>query len=406
MGKENKLHVILLGRRNNGKSALLNALTGQQTSIVSDTPGTTTDPVRRGHEIPGLAPVTFIDTAGIDDHSPLGKKRAAATARAIEEADIAIIVITANRFDTVEQTLARTLDERDIPYLVVHNKRDQQPLLPATRERLAAARDIPVIDYSATLDTDTTPLLDAITATARRVIPTPAPLAADLLAPGEHALLVIPVDTEAPTGRLILPQVQLARDLLDHHCIVTLARPGELHAIPWHADHAPRLVITDSQAFARVAAIVPPDISLTSFSIILARHKGPFDDYLRGTPAIDKLRDNHRVLVIEACSHHVTRDDIARHKLPAWIRRRAGQNVHFDFVAGRDPLPRPVTDYALVIHCGGCMATPRQIHNRLLPATRAGVPVTNLGMAIAYLNGIFDRVTRPLVKNPNTAGGQ
>ncbi|MDR2414880.1 MAG: [FeFe] hydrogenase H-cluster maturation GTPase HydF [Odoribacteraceae bacterium] len=398
MGKENKLHVILLGRRNNGKSSLVNAITGQEISIVSDTPGTTTDPVRRGYEIPDLAPVVFIDTAGVDDDSPLGDKRAGSTARAIEQADMALLVIAGNRFEETEENLARRLGDNAIPFIIVHNKRDEQPLLPETRQHLVARYNAPVIDLSATRDDTLQPLIDALREIGRQVVVKPSSLLGDLLVPGDRVVLVAPVDSEAPAGRLILPQVQLIRDALDNHCIAIVAQPGELPAILREMTAPPRLVVTDSQAFARVAAIVPGEIPLTSFSIVLARHKGPFDEYLRGTPRVDDLQEGDRVVILESCSHHVTGEDIGRHKLPAWIRQRVGKQLHFDFVAGRDPLPRPATDYALAIQCGGCMVTPRQLSNRLQPLTRAGVPASNYGMIIAYLNGIFHRATRPFEK--------
>ncbi|MDR0544643.1 MAG: [FeFe] hydrogenase H-cluster maturation GTPase HydF [Odoribacteraceae bacterium] len=394
MGKENKLHVILLGRRNNGKSSLLNAITGQEVAIVSDTPGTTTDPVRRGYEIPDLAPVVFIDTAGADDNGPLGDKRARGTARAIEQADVAILVIAGNRFETPEETLARRLVDDELPFFIVHNKSDEQSLSPTLRARLVERYGAPVVDFSATRDADASPLLDALREVARQVAAAPLSLLGDLLSPGDRVVLVAPVDSEAPAGRLILPQVQLIRDVLDNHATAVVVQPEEL---PRALDEPARLVVTDSQAFARVAAIVPDSVPLTSFSIALARHKGPFREYLLGAPRVDDLRDGDRLLILESCSHHVTCEDIGRHKLPAWINQRLGKSLHFDFVAGRDPIPRPVTDYALAIQCGGCMVTPRQLSNRLHPLLRANIPLTNYGLLIAYLNGIFLRATRPFM---------
>ncbi|MDR2131094.1 MAG: [FeFe] hydrogenase H-cluster maturation GTPase HydF [Odoribacteraceae bacterium] len=393
MGKENKLHVVLVGRRNNGKSSLVNALTGQEVSIVSDTPGTTTDPVRRGYEIPDLAPVVFIDTAGVDDSGPLGDKRAGSTARAIEQADVALLVIAGNRFEAPEERLASDFIARELPFFIVHNKRDEEPLAPGTRERLVARYGVPVVDFSAARDGDTTPLVEALREVGREAAGRPPSLVGDLLGPGDRVLLVVPVDTEAPAGRLILPQVQVLRDVLDHRGVAVVAGPDEVEGILREMATPPRLVVTDSQAFARVAAVVPANVPLTSFSIVLARQKGPFEEYLRGTPRVDTLLEGDRVLVLEACSHHVTGDDIGRHKLPAWIERHAGKSFRFDFVAGRDPVPRPVEEYALVIQCGGCMITARQARARLLPFIRAGIPVSNYGMMIARVTGIFDRVT-------------
>ncbi|MDR1273466.1 MAG: [FeFe] hydrogenase H-cluster maturation GTPase HydF [Odoribacteraceae bacterium] len=397
MGQEGKLHVVLLGRRNSGKSSLVNALTGQQVSIVSGTPGTTTDPVRRGYEIPGFAPVVFIDTAGVDDPGPLGEARAERSTRAIEQADVAMLVISGNRFDDVEEALVKRFREEDLPFFIIHNKRDECPLLATTRERLAAELgDVPVIDFSAARDADASPLVEALKEAGRGAVRPPASFIGDLLAPGDHVLLVTPIDSEAPAGRMILPQMQLLRDVLDNRCVATVAQPGEVEAYLRQAPRPPRLVITDSQAFARVAALVPGEVPLTSFSIALARRDGPFEEYLKGTPRAGDLRAGDRVLILESCSHHATGEDIGRHKIPAWLRQHhAGKELFFDFVAGRDPLPRPAADYALAIQCGGCMVSARQLWNRLRPLLRAGVPVSNYGMTIAYLHGIFERATCP-----------
>ena len=399
MGRENRLHVVLMGRRNNGKSSLVNALMGQQVSIVSDTPGTTTDPVRRAYEIPGFAPVVFIDTAGIDDSGPLGSQRTESAMRAIEQADVAILVIAGNRFEAPEEELAKRFAEEELPFFIVHTKSDEEPLRTSTQEELVGRYGVPVIDFSTMRDAvDVAPVVEVLKEVGREAVILPSSLIGDLLEAGDSVLLITPVDSGAPAGRMILPQMQVIRDVLDNRCVAIIACPDEVETLLREMPTPPRLVITDSQAFVRVAAIIPDEVPLTSFSIVLARHKGPFEDYFRGTSHVDHLREDDRVLILESCSHHASREDIGRHKIPAWLQRHAGTSLQFDFIAGRDPFPQPVTRYALVIQCGGCMVTARQLHERLRPAIRAGVPVTNYGMVIAHLNGILERVTRPFIQ--------
>lgn len=392
MGKDNKLHIILLGRRNSGKSSLINTLTGQNIAIVSDIAGTTTDLVKRSYEIPDFASVIFIDTAGIDDIGTLGEMRVEKTRDAISQADIAILVITGNQFGNHERELAERFKKQELPFLIIHNKRDENPLTPVLKDQLTREYHCPVIDFS-TKDTDTTPVLDAIKSVWQKKNDKPKSLIGDRLTPGDIVLLITPIDSEAPAGRMILPQVQMLRDILDNHCSAIVLQPEEITGFLEKTDIRPRLAITDSQVFKKVAAIIPPEIPLTSFSIVLARHKGNFEAYLKGTAKIETLQEGDRVLMLESCSHHVSCEDIGRHKIPRWLQDYTGKNFQFDFIVGLDAITRPITDYAMVIQCGGCMITGKQLKNRLQPAIEAGIPVSNYGMTIAYLHGIFNRVT-------------
>ena len=392
MGKDNKLHIILLGRRNSGKSSLINALTGQNIAIVSDVAGTTTDLVKRSYEIPDFASVIFIDTAGIDDSGPLGEMRVEKTRNAISQADMALLVITNNHFGEHERQLAEQLKKLEIPFLVIHNNRDEVALAPALKEKLTTTYHCPVINYS-TREDNTDLILDALKSTWKKDN-APKSLIGDLLSPGDIVLLITPIDSEAPAGRLILPQVQMIRDILDNHCTSIVLQPEEIAPFLEKTGIRPRLAITDSQVFKKVAAIVPPEIPLTSFSIVLARHKGNFKAYLAGTSRIEELKEGDRILMLESCSHHVSCEDIGRHKIPRWLQEYTGKNFQFDFIAGLDAITRPITDYAMVIQCGGCMITGKQLKNRLQPAIDAGIPVSNYGMTIAYLHGIFGRAMK------------
>lgn len=388
-----KRYIILCGRRNVGKSSLINALTGQETAIVSEAAGTTTDPVRKAYEIPGFAPVVFIDTAGIDDDGELGGKRQRKTLEAIPQADIALLVFTDNRFGKEERRLASLFQKYAIPFLLLHNKSDQTPLTSRLKEELEKKYRTAVIDFSALHGQQPEVIIRAI----KNLMPSsqPGSLLEGLVCKNDTVILVAPMDSEAPTGRLILPQVQTLRELLDRHCIGITVQPEELAALLQVPAPAPRLVITDSQVFGQVAATVPPHIPLTSFSILLARQKGDFQKFMEGTSRIPRLQDGDRVLMLESCSHHVSCEDIGRVKIPALLQKRTGRKLNFDCVAGLSAIPRPLTDYALVIQCGGCMITSRQLQTRLRPAIEAGIPVSNYGMTLAWLQGIFERATAP-----------
>lgn len=398
-GRESKPHIGIFGRRNNGKSSFINALSGQDIAIVSDTPGTTTDPVRKSMEIPGIGPAILVDTAGIDDSGELGTKRIGRTLSALKTVDLAILLLTANRFADEEKGLVEAFREQDVPFVVIHNKSDLQPLDPSLKKMLSDQYGAEAADFCATHPTN----VEEIIALLQRTMPETAfratSLLGDLLSYGDLVLLITPIDTEAPEGRLILPQVQAIRDILDNDCIAVVAKEREVDALLRQLRPRPSLAVTDSQVFLRADASVPKDVPLTSFSIMLARHKGDFENYLKGTPKIAELKDGDRVLLLESCTHYVACDDIGRVKIPRWMSSHTGKKLAFDVVAGLSELPRPVTDYALVVQCGGCMITRKQIINRLKPAVKAGVPVTNYGMAIAWMHGIYHRAVAPFTKS-------
>jgi len=398
--KSQKPHIGIFGRRNVGKSSLINALTRQDIAIVSDEAGTTTDPVTKTMEIPGIGPVVMTDTAGVDDTGELGKKRVAKTMSKLDAIDLGVLVISHNSIDQHDRDVMAELERRGTPLVVIHNKSDMERLTDETRRAIARDGDAEVVEFVAISPKNLEELVD----TLRRVMPESSyrrrTILGDLVGYGDTVLLVAPIDIEAPEGRLILPQVMAIRDCLDNDCIAVVLKERELDAYLESGAAPPSLVVTDSQAFLKVDASVPPEVPLTSFSILFARMKGDFDLYLQGTPAISKLADGDRVLIMESCSHHVAGDDIGRVKIPRWLSNFTGKSLSFDIVAGTDSPPRPIGDYSLVVQCGGCMLTRKQVLMRLRPAMEAGVPVTNYGMAIAYCLGIYNRAIAPF------AGGE
>jgi len=398
-GREGKPHIGIFGRRNLGKSSLINAFTGQDVAIVSEQPGTTTDPVKKSIEIMGIGPVIIIDTAGIDDTGMLGEMRVNKSMQVLKIIDLAIIVISDNEVGYYERKLIDELDESDVPYLFVHNKSDLVPLDPDFSRNLEEELNVQVIEFSAVNPLNLNELVSVI----RRLMPETAwqkqSLLGDLVSYGDIVLLITPIDTEAPEGRLILPQVQAIRDLLDNDCIAIILKEREVDTFLKKTGIKPRLVVCDTSVILKAAASVPKEIPLTGFSILLARYKGEFTQYLKGTPQISNLKNGDRVLMLESCTHHTSCDDIGRVKIPRWMSSFTGKKLEFDIVTGLDNLSNPVTDYALIVQCGGCMITRRQIINRLKPAIDAGVPVTNYGMAIAYMQGIYERAIKPFVKD-------
>jgi [FeFe] hydrogenase H-cluster maturation GTPase HydF len=394
-GRDLKPHIGIFGRRNNGKSSLINALTGQETAIVSDIAGTTTDPVKKSIEIAGIGPAVVIDTAGIDDSGELGQKRILRSKDMLKLIDLAILVVAENLFDEPEKGLIADFRKNDVPFLVIHNKSDLQPaekvLLKVIRDRYS----VPVIEFSAKYPTNIEEVIRSIQEAMPESAYRKKPLVGDLISYGDVVLLITPIDIEAPEGRMILPQVQVIRDVLDHDGVVVICKEREVDAYLRKMDPKPVLVITDSQVFPKADAAVPRDIPLTSFSIVLARQKGDFDNYIKGTPFISKLKDGDRVLILESCSHHVSCDDIGRIKIPRWLSSFTGRKLEFTTVAGLDRIPGDMKDYAMVIQCGSCMITRKQLISRLKPAVDAGIPVTNYGMAIAYVHGIYDRAIEP-----------
>lgn len=384
-GNELKPRIGLFGRRNVGKSSLVNYLTGQQTAIVSDTAGTTTDPVRKSMEIGGIGPVVLVDTAGIDDEGALGMQRVEKSMAALAEVDLALLLFT--EWGDPEEKVERWCTEHGTPLLKIRTKAD---LVQQTDKR----EGIWISVYSDNADRDSLIALikDKLPESAYRG----GTLLGDIVQAGDTVVLVTPIDSSAPEGRMILPQVQVLRDLMDLHAVAVFCQPEELAspACGVIQKSKPSLVITDSQVFAKVAAVVPDDIPLTSFSVVLARQKGLFDEYLKGTHTIGDLKDGDRVLLLESCTHNVTCEDIGRVKLPRMLRKATGRQLDCDIVGGQSPLPQNLGGYALVIQCGGCVITRQQVKARLLPALEAGVPVSNYGLALAWCNGIFDRATR------------
>ncbi len=392
MVKLNRPHIGIFGRMNAGKSSLINVLSGQDTAVVSAVPGTTTDPVKKIMEILGVGPVTLIDTAGLDDTSELGPQRTAKTRQILDQVNLAVIVF-AQEPGVYEQELAALCKQRALPFFLVHNKRD---LYPAVQPVWNGAE---VVEFSC-LEKENAPLVEAII----RHLPHNAYSADDIFGgfvkAGDEVVLVIPIDASAPQGRLILPQVQTLRGLLDIHARGICLQPAELGG--WLAKHTPRLVVTDSQAFQYVSSVVPASVPLTSFSILFSRVKGDFDLFLKSTPAIDRLQEGDKVLILESCSHSVNKcDDIGRVKIPAWLQKKTGVSLQFDVLSNLDPLPCALDSYKLAVQCGGCMVTRAQILARLRRLQEALVPVSNYGMTIAWCTGIFERVTEIFRRSVN-----
>jgi [FeFe] hydrogenase H-cluster maturation GTPase HydF len=404
-GRDAKPHIGIYGRRNNGKSSLINCLAGQDIAIVSEQPGTTTDPVKKSFEITGFGPVILVDTAGIDDSGDLGEKRVDRTLRTLDIIDLALLVITENSWGEYENDLIKKFHNQDIPFILIHNKSDLQEPTAKFKETVKSTTSKELFEFSAFDRRNYEELISLIKETIPEHSYKTSTLLGDLINQGDIVILITPIDVEAPAGRLILPQVQAIRDILDNDAVAIVLKEREVDAFLRKTAVKPVLAVTDSQVFIKADASIPPEIPLTSFSIMLARFKGDFENYLKGTPKISELRDGDRVLLLESCTHHVACDDIGRTKIPRWINNFTGKKIEYDVVAGLDVLPRPITDYSLVIQCGGCMITRRQLHNRLQPAIKAGIPVTNYGMAIAYVQGIYNRAIKPFVpesKNQDT----
>lgn len=388
-----RLHIGLFGRRNVGKSSLLNALTRQNVSIVSDTAGTTTDPVEKPMEMLPVGPVLFIDTAGIDDVGALGEMRVQKTRQVFDRTDVGIIVSVAGDWGEFEEAILAELRERKIPSIVVFNKTDVARTDVVQESRLRELQ-IPCIETSASRGEGILELREAlITLAPEEFINAPA-IIGDLVPSGELAVLVIPIDLEAPKGRLILPQVQSIRDILDNDAYCMVVKERELRDALDRLKRPPALVVTDSQAFLKVAGDTPDDIPMTSFSILFARFKGDLVEFVKGALAIESLVPGDKVLICESCSHHPIGEDIGRVKLPRWLRQYVGGKLQFTHVQGHD-FPDDLGSYKLAIHCGACMWNRREVLSRIIRCRHAGVPITNYGLAIAYSLGIFERALKP-----------
>lgn len=385
--KSMRLHIAIFGKTNVGKSSILNRITSQNVSIVSEKPGTTTDIVEKSMELLPVGPVTFLDTAGIDDKTELGEKRIEKTMSVINRTDAAVIVCDYKGIDGYEKELIKKFDELKIPYLVVVNKTDIKKI-----ELEGFAN---VIYTSAETDED---IVFKFKNALVKLLPdefvnTPQ-IAGDLVQPKSTVILVIPIDKEAPKGRIILPQVQTLRDLLDSNCLTYVVKEDELQNALDNLKNPPALVITDSQAFKKVSEIVPENIPLTSFSILFARLKGDLEEFVKGAKAIENLKDNDKVLILESCTHHAIDDDIGRVKIPNWLKQKTGKNLIIENFSGHD-FP-DITGYALIIHCGACMTNRREVLSRIVKANKKGVPITNYGIVISYCLGILPRAVKIL----------
>lgn len=387
--KSFRLHIGLFGRRNVGKSSLLNALTQQEVSIVSDIAGTTTDPVEKPMELLPLGPVLFIDTAGIDDEGALGEKRISKTMEVIDRTDLGIIVSNSNDWGDFEEKILHELKSRDVPVIIVFNKVDIYAPQKYVQNTLSGKK-LPFVETSATTNYGISDLRETILKNVPDDYINRPSIVADLVGPGEAAILVVPIDKEAPKGRLILPQVQSIRDLLDGDSFCIVVKERELREALSRLNKPPKLVVTDSQAFLKVAADTPPEIPLTSFSILFARYQGDLTEMVRGAMAIENLRAGDKVLIAEACSHHPIGEDIGTVKIPRWLTQYVGGKLQIDNVRGHD-FPENITDYKLIIHCGACMWNRREMLSRIMKAKQVGVPITNYGLTIAYSLGIFER---------------
>ena len=388
-----RLHIGLFGRRNVGKSSLLNALTRQDVSIVSDIAGTTTDPVEKPMELLPLGPVLFIDTAGIDDVGALGEKRVARTKQIFDRTDLGVVIAQANEWGPFEEEILAELQKRETPSLVVFNKVDlslpEVPLL----ERLKKSK-VPIVQTVAIKGEGLLDLREALIKTAPEDFINAPSILGDLLPPGELAVLVVPIDLEAPKGRLILPQVNAIRDVLDNDSYCLVVKERELRDALDRLKRPPAIVVTDSQGFLKVAGDTPPEVPMTSFSIVFARYRGDLFEFVRGALTIEELRPGDRILIAEACSHHPIGEDIGRVKIPRWLTQYVGGKMEFDHVQGHD-FPDDVTPYKLIVHCGGCMWNRREMLSRILRCRQQGVPITNYGVTIAYSLGIFERALGP-----------
>lgn len=398
-GRENKIHIGIYGRRNVGKSSLINNITGQEISIVADYKGTTTDPVKRSYEILGFGPVIFIDTAGIDDEGDMGKLRTGKTIKTLDTVDLGIIVIADNEFGRYEEMLIDKLSGFDTPFFFVFNKADIVVPDKNLMSELKAKYNTPVLEFSSLTEKNNEIILNKITSLIPDSSHRQNSMIGGLVERDDIVLLITPIDTEAPAGRMILPQVQAIRDTLDNDCVSIILKENAVESFLQKTGIKPKLVITDSQMFGKVDKFIPEDIMITGFSVLLAKHKGDFENYLLGTPKVSKLKQGDKILILESCSHHVSCDDIGRYKIPNWINNYTSEKLEYTVVTGLDSVPGKITDYALVVQCGGCVLTKKQIISRLRPAVEAGVPVTNYGMLIAYVHGIFDRAVAPFVNN-------
>ena len=381
-----RLHIAFFGMRNVGKSSLVNAVTGQDLAVVSDVKGTTTDPVKKSMELLPLGPVVIIDTPGLDDEGELGEKRVKKTKEILAKTDIAVLVVDAIRgTQKQDDELIELFEDKKLPYIVAYNKCD----LLTTKGTL---KEYEI--YVSALEKENIDELKNKIGTLSKGTLNEKRIVSDLLSDGDTVILVIPIDDAAPKGRLILPQQQTIRDILDSHCTVISCQPEELTGTLKLLNKKPRLVITDSQAFKRVSADTPSDIPLTSFSILFARYKGDLAELVKGAAYLSKVKDGDRVLISEGCTHHRQCGDIGTVKLPNWIDKFTGKKLEYSFTSGGD-FPENLLNYSLIVHCGGCMLSVKEMKHRITEAKEAGVPIVNYGIAIAHMHGILKRSLEP-----------
>lgn len=381
-----RIHIGFFGRRNAGKSSVVNAVTGQELSVVSDVKGTTTDPVRKAMELLPMGPVVIIDTAGLDDEGELGELRVKKTKQELNRTDVAVLVVDSSvGMNDTDKEILTLFKEKSIPYIIAYNKSDITP------HECTDANEIAVSALSGTNINELKERIAALSKTHgenRRIV-------GDMLSEGDIVVLVTPIDESAPKGRMILPQIQTLRDILDSDASVVFTKENQLSLTLEKLGTKPRMVITDSQVFGMVSRIVPEDIPLTSFSILMARYKGFLETAVRGAEAISALRDGDTVLISEGCTHHRQCGDIGSVKLPALLRKTTGVNINIALSSGRE-FPEDLSPYSLVIHCGSCMLTEKEVDFRRKSAIGQGVPFTNYGIAIAHMNGILKRSIAPL----------
>ncbi|MDD5712446.1 MAG: [FeFe] hydrogenase H-cluster maturation GTPase HydF [Smithellaceae bacterium] len=395
--KGNRLHVAIFGRTNVGKSSLLNMIAGQDIAITSPVAGTTTDVVEKAMELLPLGPVLFLDTAGLDDTSELADLRLKKTDKIFSPADAALLITEFGVWtDFEEEVLART-KAAECPVIIVVNKIDLKAPSPAFLRKLREKSER-VVAVSSVGTKDRNRYVESLKRQLIEVAPEdfvkPPSLIGDLLPPGGIAVLVVPIDLQAPKGRLILPQVQTIRDALDSDAAALIVKERELAAILETLKRKPAIVVCDSQAILKVSADVPKEIPLTTFSTLFARQKGDLVAAAEGATAIERLKPGDKILIAEACSHHALQDDIGRVKIPRWLRQYVGAEIQADVSSGRD-YPENLGEYKLIIHCGACMLTRREMLNRIQMAKEAGIPITNYGVAISYLQGVAKRVLAP-----------
>ncbi|MGM0607947.1 MAG: [FeFe] hydrogenase H-cluster maturation GTPase HydF [Candidatus Muiribacteriota bacterium] len=397
--KGNRLHIAIFGRRNVGKSSLINAVTNQEIALVSDVAGTTTDPVFKAMEILPVGPVSLIDTAGLDDIGDLGEKRIKRTKKILRKTDLALLVVgpdeVLNRSCDFEKKLLEEINERQIPVILVLNKIDIKDVDKNIIKENFKEFNFEIVKVSAQKREGIEELKKAIASNKSHDWISKT-LVGDLIDPGDMVVLVVPIDNAAPKGRLILPQVQVLRDILDNNASAVVVKDTELEQT-LKKIKKPSLVITDSQAFEKVSEITPENVRLTSFSILFARYKGDLDIFKKGIEKINMLKDDDKILVAEACTHHVQSDDIGRYKIPRWLREKTGKKLQFSHVTGGD-FPQNLKDYALVIHCGACMINKREMMYRLEYSEKNNVPIVNYGLIIAYIKNIFERASKALIK--------